>query len=1499
VRASSPQRLTACCEKGPLMYELSRVRLYSVGPSAARYQDITLDLREVGEPVAKPTAPATLFDTSRVLRRPSPASVLFAENGNGKTVLVKLIFSVMLPGRKQIVGTSNTKAMDNFVLADDVAHVALEWMHVETGQLVVTGKVSAWRDHRVSNDSNRLSEAWYCFRPTNGFTLDDLPFTQNGRLVGMPGFRDRLTEAAEAHPHLQMAWETQHRDWTSKLDNLGLDPELFAYQRRMNAGEGEAANAFSFKSDEAFVDWLLTSVLDKEGPRSMSEVIDAYATRLAERDGVVAERDFVEGALERLGPLATAARDYAAARDIQAEAARDASRLAIALDLRHRAESAQLARLIEDQEAIDAQVEVADREQRRLNRIVLELRRIVAGLRLAEAQAHEERLVEEHSEAQVVLEAWQATGVLLRFRDLHEQANAVRAVIREQEKEAEGPLAARDAAARRLVHGLIRAADAAEKAAGEAQAEADALVAQIAEAAEDETDHHRQVEQFRAAARSAQEKINALTARIEAAVTDGILTVGADLPVAAARAEEAALAAEEAVAAADEEVTRLRREVRAAEALLRTKTGEAGEARRAATAAAQAHEAAQTATAALATEPRLTGLLGADEILLDTDAAALDERLATALTEAEAERDELRDADREDQRVLDALGTGGLLPPPVEVTTVRDTLRDAGITCYTGWEYLAQMPEDERETVLRLYPHLVDGVVLNNPGQASAAEALLSQSRLLPRAVVAVGATTTFEDLAGQSPSGLAFIVPPNPALYDEDLAETERQRLEAAKNERLARLEEVNRQIRGDQQLRTRLAQWRDTYPPGTLAALADAVEATETAAQEAEEAAQQANTALEALTQEEDALAERLPGLRTEAATARKSADRLAGLAAEHTHLSEWNEEVRTNRENATLAAETAEKAKATAETLRRHREEAIRLRDDHKRTAKAHRHEITETPGGGEVDTTADPPIETIETLKSIYRAAVAAYDKVEVGADLKADLNAKEQAEAEAQAAAENLPARIRSTATELLSSPDGGDVPARAAATDRARRRVSELERAIRDAGAAVGSLETTYKQFQPQETTLDPYGRPTSIEHGEDLVARASADWNTATTRYGDVKAEADRLRHTIDVTGREAEAFGNLVETLRDSLPEEPADPETYAAYAQPLTDARARRDIVRNALRDADAFLAQATTDIRSASDALNRYATDDRFTTIDSPVRRQILSVDLDRLYEYGPDWEEALKPRLRSLRDELAQIDRHRNQIILNLRGHVETALRTLKAAERLSQLPETLDDWAGQHFLRIRFKDPDPATLNEHLAAVIDNAVDPGKATGKRDGMSILLKGVRAALPHGVKVEMLKPDATLRTERVRISEVSDVFSGGQELTAAIILYCTMAALRANDRGRVRHKHAGVLFLDNPIGRASAGYLLDLQLGVARALGVQLVYTTGLFDLNALSVFPLIIRLRNDQDVRSGKKYLTVDDEIRRQLNALGEPDGGGKITAARLFRRPSEQPEPVA
>ncbi|MER5822768.1 hypothetical protein ABT086_10945, partial [Streptomyces mirabilis] len=338
------------------------------------------------------------------------------------------------------------------------------------------------------------------------------------------------------------------------------------------------------------------------------------------------------------------------------------------------------------------------------------------------------------------------------------------------------------------------------------------------------------------------------------------------------------------------------------------------------------------------------------------------------------------------------------------------------------------------------------------------------------------------------------------------------------------------------------------------------------------------------------------------------------------------------------------------------------------------------------------------------------------------------------------------------------------------------------------------------------------------------------------------------------------------------------------------------------RRSLRGCAADLSAAEGAVREASDILVRHANSNRYEQVRTPARQQIRELPASALPEHAQKWADAFAPRLRVLTDELAQLERNRDSIVDRLRGLVESSLATLRSAQRLSRLPEGLGEWSGQEFLRIRFEEPDQASLAERLGEVVDEATRAAvkkNSDMRRDGMSLLLRGVSAALePKGVAVEILKPDAVLRAERVPVGQMGDVFSGGQLLTAAIALYCTMAALRSNDRGRDKHRHAGTLFLDNPIGRANATYLLELQRAVSDALGVQLLYTTGLFDTTALAEFPLVIRLRNDADLRAGLKYISVEEHLRPGLPQQA-PAGEGEsvhseITATRMFKRPSPQ-----
>ncbi|WKX73695.1 hypothetical protein [Streptomyces sp. XD-27] len=1800
------------------MYELSRVRLYSIGPAGARYADTVLDLRGVGEPVPNPApAQAEFFEEEPVgpPRRPAPAGVLFLENGGGKSVLLKLIFSVMLPGHRNTLGGASSGVLRKFLLADDCGHVALEWQHTVTGETVVVGKVSEWRGRQVSNDPRKFAEAWYSFRPGPGLSLDSLPVAEStavrrtaegasgaqGRRRTMKGFRDALTEAGKAYPHLDVVWVEIHERWNEHLGELGLDPELFRYQREMNADEGEAAGLFAVKNDSDFTDLLLRAVTDTRDTDGLADLVHGFAHKLGRRAELTAERDFTAGSLDLLNRIGEAAERRAQARGVHAGAERRTRGLARRLSARGAEERGRAAELAQAVAAAAHAVTEADTARGHSSLIAAELAYRHASLALAAAEKGAAAQRRELNDARTLHSAWQAAETVLRHRAAADRSARVAAAIREAERDAAPALAARATAAADLVRALHAAAEDGERVAAEEEERSAALqrmsetahrdataAATEAQRARSEADHLRQrlteVEQETAEAVRAgwldDSTPDADPARAALAASDAEKTAVAAwdharetarqtaerareaaaeqsrTELAAARAADAAQAAEAAYDAERRAAESLGAEPRLAELLglpqppapaavppqragadprrpsaaepprpgritvrvddldtdaaaptphERTRTavpadsrpggevtarvdpegtpahgtdhapaapaaadpeeptapGEActdapdtpyapgtiptdqpgsrhfgddatGEActddvdmpdrpgagpggqtqpgrdagsvpsaapggdrqgrdgaeshprpgGRAVPAAAERPDGAATAdgaaprtpadgtgprTPADGTGPRTPadgaepgarhgvqdsaesaaarrggeapagaagtrGGAGSDAgygrppapggpltaAELDRNADALRELLDDSVASAERQLFELRTAAADDARILGALGDGGLLPPSPDVLAAVEYLGEHGIPALPGWRYLAQAVDPaDHATVLAARPELVDGVVITDPDTHARAREVLGAASLLPRSAVAVGTAAALlapPPAAGTRDSAV-FLVPPNPAMHDERAADDERQALRARAAARDEEIRRLAARLAGDRTLAARLSAWRQGCPPGRLAELARAAEELRTAA----DAAQHERDEARATRAEADELAAEAARVRDErqeaAQRARRAADALAGLAFRLRERAAWQTRL---RELADEAAESEERAGICVDRARaadEDRRAAQRAADDAHRTARALRAERAEIAGAPDDVTGEAPPSGTsLPALREAYRAASQVYEKVGVGADLRAEQARAESDESAALAALDRLTNKVRTRAAQLLEGTDGADGPSRQAAAARAESLVQMLETRASAASEQLGRLRGEAERLAPADgeahTGLPEELVPADADQAKELLRTANAELasrtdalETARTAHGEL-LRAHRAAE--DAAGGFDELAAMLRDLLRDHQHEDGDGAEEPDAYRGDLAEARQAAAEARRSLRGCAGDLSTAEAAVREASDVLVRHANSTRYEQVRTPARQQIRELPAAALPDHAAAWAEAFAPRLRVLTDELAQLERNRDSIVDRLRGLVESCLATLRSAQRLSRLPEGLGEWSGQEFLRIRFEDPDQATLAERLGEVIDEATRAAVRKNsdlRRDGMSLLLRGVHAALqPRGVAVEILKPDAVLRAERVPVGQMGDVFSGGQLLTAAIALYCTMAALRSNDRGRDKQRHAGTLFLDNPIGRANATYLLELQRAVADALGVQLLYTTGLFDTTALAEFPLVIRLRNDADLRAGLKYISVEEHLRPGLPQQAEEAGAeqvhGQITATRMYRRPDADDPPI-
>ncbi|WP_241780426.1 hypothetical protein, partial [Streptomyces wadayamensis] len=1122
---------------------------------------------------------------------------------------------------------------------------------------------------------------------------------------------------------------------------------------------------------------------------------------------------------------------------------------------------------------------------------------------------------------------------VLRHRAAADRSTRVADAIREAERDAAPALAARSKAATALVRALDAAARDGERVATELEERAAHLQDEGEAAHRDATAAATEAQRARSETGHLRQRLAEVEQETEEAVQAGWLEAGA-ADSDPARAALAATDAEQEAAGAWESARE--RAHRAADHAKECAADEAradlaaARAHDAADAAARAHEAEQRTAAALAAEPRLAELLGLpapDSEEGPLTAAELDrsaDRLAALLDEgvtaAERQLFDLRTAAADDTRILGALGDGGLLPPGPDVLATVEYLGEQGIPALPGWRYLAQAVDPaEHAAVLAARPELVDGVVITDPDTHSRARAVLADAALLPRSAVAVGTSAALlapaprtggSDAADQG----VFLVPPNPAMHDEYAADEERQALRARAAARDEEIRALAARLAKDRELAARLTSWRTGCPAGHLTELGAVADQAQGHADTAAHTLQQARTARAEADEAAGEAARVRDDSQERAQRARRAADALAGLAHRLRERPRWQAALRELAETAATSEERAQTCLDRARSADEDRRAAQRAADDARRTARAlraERAEIAGVPDDAELPASADTPRVSLPALREAYRSASQLYEKVGVGADLRAEQARAESDESAARAELDRLSNKVRNRAAQLLEDPDGADGPSRQAAAARAEALVQMLETRSAAASEQLGRLRGEAERHAPEEgeahTELPPEQVPADVEAAQRLLRAATAELAGRTDELAAAREAHGELLHAHRAAEEATAGFEETASLLRDLLrdPQETRDTDDESGvqgpdqYTGSLDEARRAAAEARRSLRGCAADLSGAESALRETSDILVRHANSSRYEQVRTPARAQIRELPAAALPEHAAKWAEAFAPRLRVLTDELDQLERNRDSIVDRLRGLVESSLATLRSAQRLSRLPEGLGEWSGQEFLRIRFEEPDQTTLVERLGEVIDEATSTAvrkNADLRRDGMSLLLRGVHAALqPRGVSVEILKPDAVLRAERVPVGQMGDVFSGGQLLTAAIALYCTMAALRSNDRGRDKHRHAGTLFLDNPIGRANATYLLELQRAVADALGVQLLYTTGLFDTTALAEFPLVIRLRNDADLRAGLKYISVEEHLRPGLPQQDpqEETVHGEITATRMYVKPRE------
>lgn len=234
------------------------------------------------------------------------------------------------------------------------------------------------------------------------------------------------------------------------------------------------------------------------------------------------------------------------------------------------------------------------------------------------------------------------------------------------------------------------------------------------------------------------------------------------------------------------------------------------------------------------------------------------------------------------------------------------------------------------------------------------------------------------------------------------------------------------------------------------------------------------------------------------------------------------------------------------------------------------------------------------------------------------------------------------------------------------------------------------------------------------------------------------------------------------------------------------------------------------------------------------------------------------------RIKMLEENISKSEEGLQACAKALANGVEHGLRLLRHAVNF-RVPGTVRFLGGQHVLRISNLDKlskPKMPLEEYLRPFIKRLVTDGGAIPGGDRLvANALCHVAEHMDAKPTVRILKPIPALgRYDHVDISSYSSS-SGGEGLTSALMYYLLAAHIRGKEQGR-NADFGGALILDNPIGEANLAMLLQAQREIATSLGIQLIYFTGIKDMESMNEFNHHVTLRasRKEDRRSGRRYM---------------------------------------
>lgn len=308
---------------------------------------------------------------------------------------------------------------------------------------------------------------------------------------------------------------------------------------------------------------------------------------------------------------------------------------------------------------------------------------------------------------------------------------------------------------------------------------------------------------------------------------------------------------------------------------------------------------------------------------------------------------------------------------------------------------------------------------------------------------------------------------------------------------------------------------------------------------------------------------------------------------------------------------------------------------------------------------------------------------------------------------------------------------------------------------------------------------------------------------------------------------------------------------------------------DRVRHTSNAADKSKSEAF----SAWEIVKTRVDQENFRRLESRIAGDLRYNSIDNAIGSAAEHGNIIRQHIASIEDDIKSKEENISILRQRLSSLLTESLRLLRKACELGSIPTNVPRLGGQQVLRMNraiihsSQDYRDQSIKAYLEKLVRD--DRVPATG-HELAGELVDNLRERMGlEELAVKILKPTDTGPMTYFEIHRMSS--SGGEGLTAALLLYLVLSRIRAENLAETRRTLGGVLIADNPFGKATHSLFLKSQRALASAMRIQLIFTSQVKDFDALGEFPHIIKYAKREERPALRQTL-----VRLAHETTGEP-----------------------